>query len=626
MVKQSSSNPIIPGNVKDRTGTAGILRRANAEIKKRYAGLSREVLEIFDRIPVFALNDAADRVLYGMTPEQMAVLSAELQAAVERWIASGRDPAYSFWWNQYASEASHLGTAQSVANLTNLSATYAAARSIETVIYSQPYQTRLGMAQIKSYEHWTGLAASQKAELAQIIGRAVVDGKNPKAVRTEIMERLEVSRSKAAQYAQTDITDTLRQARWAESEYTSETLGIKIGMLWTSALLPTTRAWHASKNGKVLTTEEVRAFYSVNGNRYNCYLPGTRVAGRFVAGAKSRYKGPAVRLVTASGRELAVTANHPVMTSRGLVAAAEVSKGDNLIAYLGQQEDPTGVVNLNGELVSSRIEDVFSALVDSGHQRLARVCGVDFHGDAAFMQPDIEVVDAERVLPVAMNPALAQLLDDLSFVHPDSSAAARRALEPLSNRHIAVSSGGVRGCNVSTPLIGGDVDGLGALGLTHISGGQPGVMDGAGDGFASNSKTFAHRENGFSRHVSGVKFSGAQGMTGPSPFIPAEPGLVEGLHQSSITDAEAVRNVLEAFTGLASFDEVVDVVRSEYDGHVFDLQELSGLMLGSGIVASNCHCSQTEALLDADGKPILTKKLQSTLSNELSAWKKNYAK
>jgi uncharacterized protein with gpF-like domain len=162
-----------------------------------------------------------------------------------------------------------------VANLGNLSAVYAASRTLESIVYSTPYQNRLAMAQIKSYEHWTGLAAQQKTELAQIIGRAVVDGKNPKAVRTEIMERLEVTRSKAAQYAQTDITDALRQARWAEAEYAGESMGLKIGLLWTSALKPTTRSWHASRNGKVFTAEEVKAFYGQRGNRYNCYCGQT---------------------------------------------------------------------------------------------------------------------------------------------------------------------------------------------------------------------------------------------------------------------------------------------------------------------------------------------------------------
>lgn len=265
------ANPIIPGTIRDRTGSTAIMRRAVAEIKRRYAGLQTEVLAIFARVPVYQANDEYGQVFYGMTPIQFEALSTELQAAYERWIASGKDPANVFWYSQHIDDASQLGTAQSVANLTTLSETYAAVRTLERVIYSQPYQTRLAMAQVKSYQHWTGLAASQKSELSEIIGRAVIDGKNPKAVRTEIMERLDVSRSRAAQYAQTDITDTLRQARMAEADYTAESLGMKIGLLWTSALIPTTRPHHAARNGKVYTSDQVKQFYSVNGNRYRCH-------------------------------------------------------------------------------------------------------------------------------------------------------------------------------------------------------------------------------------------------------------------------------------------------------------------------------------------------------------------
>lgn len=263
-------NPIIPGTPKDRTGAAGIIRRALREIDRRWSGLQAEVLAIFGRIPVYALNDKSERVAYGLSPEQMAALSAELQAAVERWIASGRDPANMLWWSAYVAEAQQLGAAQTAANLAALSPAYAAARSIEAIVYSTPYQTRLAMAQLKSYEHWSGLATQQRTELAQIIGRAVVDGKNPTTVVTEIAERLGVSRSKAAQYGQTDVTDTLRQARMAESDDAAESLGMRIGLLWTSALVPTTRPWHASRNGKVYTSDEVRLFYEQRGNRYNC--------------------------------------------------------------------------------------------------------------------------------------------------------------------------------------------------------------------------------------------------------------------------------------------------------------------------------------------------------------------
>lgn len=269
-------NPIIPGAPADRTGTLPILRRAVREINRRWAGLQSDVLAIFEAIPVYAINAGeAELVRYGLTAEQMQRLSTELQAAVELWIADGRDPANLFWWSQYVAETQQLGTAQTVANLGNLSPAYAAARSIEMVIYSEPYVQRLALAQFKSYEHWTGLAAQQKSELAQIIGQAVTDGRNPRAVAETIKERLGVSLSKAKQYAQTDITDTLRQARWAESEQAQEDFGIRIGLLWTSALLPTTRPWHASRHGRVYTTAEVKTFYGQRGNVFACHCSTT---------------------------------------------------------------------------------------------------------------------------------------------------------------------------------------------------------------------------------------------------------------------------------------------------------------------------------------------------------------
>lgn len=45
-------------------------------------------------------------------------------------------------------------------------------------------------------------------------------------------------------------------------------------------------------------------------------------------------------------------------------------------------------------------------------------------------------------------------------------------------------------------------------------------------------------------------------------------------------------------------------------------------MLGSNIVASNCHCATTECLLDDAGAPILTRGAKDSMRNELEAWKK----
>jgi hypothetical protein len=85
------------------------------------------------------------------------------------------------------------------------------------------------------------------------------------------MARLDVGKSRAMLYAQTDIPETLRQARIAEAEYAQEQFRIRSGLLWTSALMPTTRPHHASRNGNVYTPQEVRSFYSKKGERYRCH-------------------------------------------------------------------------------------------------------------------------------------------------------------------------------------------------------------------------------------------------------------------------------------------------------------------------------------------------------------------
>lgn len=276
MATRPQRPPIIPGDKADRTGTKGILRRAVAEIRRRFASLERDVLAIFAAIPILGGNDATmPRTVYMLQPEQLAALSAELQRAVDRWISSGRDPAQLFWWSPFEAEAYQLGTAQSVLNLTGLSASYAASRTLQDAIFSEPYRTRLAAAQTASMDHWTGLGAQARADLSSVIGRAVVDGKNPRAVRAEIAEALGVSKARALGYAQTDITGALREARAAEADFASEQLGISLGLLWTSALKPTTRQTHAARHGKVFTTAEVREFYGKDGNRYRCHCSTT---------------------------------------------------------------------------------------------------------------------------------------------------------------------------------------------------------------------------------------------------------------------------------------------------------------------------------------------------------------
>ena len=272
-MKPRAQSPTIPGNPLDRTGTGGIQRRAMADIRRRFAGLLAEVLAIFERIPRYTVNQDATfgRWAYGMTPEQMQATSLALAEALARWLEAGRLPADMHWFTGYQADAAQAGAAQSAANLTRIVPAYAAARNLGQIVTSQPYRTRAALAATRNLDHWTGLSSQAKSELSGIITRAVIDGKNPRSVRKEIMERLGVSETRAYSYAQTEITNTLRDARMAEKQEAEDALGLNLGLLWTSALLPTTRPLHASRNGKVYTDEQVKEFYSRDGNKYRCH-------------------------------------------------------------------------------------------------------------------------------------------------------------------------------------------------------------------------------------------------------------------------------------------------------------------------------------------------------------------
>lgn len=279
-------NPKRVGTAEDRTGARRIAGAALVDIRRRYRALTKRVIAAFEAIPVYRINAPEDdygRHAYGATPDAIGRALSEIQAAIDEYIGAAIDeyigamrPEDS-WYGVYIEQSMQLGAALVAANLIALSEGYAAVRTLRDIVVSPAHMLRVEMAKAKSYEHWRGVSAKIRQDLAAIIAQAIADGKNPKAVVTEIKDQLSVSRSKAAQYAQTDITDTLRAARWLEAEHAQKTLGLRLGLLWTSALKPTTRPWHASRHGRVYTTEQVRAFYSRDGGRekYNCYCGQT---------------------------------------------------------------------------------------------------------------------------------------------------------------------------------------------------------------------------------------------------------------------------------------------------------------------------------------------------------------
>ena len=378
-------------------------------------------------------------------------------------------------------------------------------------------------------------------------------------------------------------------------------------MLWASALKPTTRASHARRHGRVYTIDEVRDFYSRDGNAINCYLPGTQVAGRFVAGSKARYEGPVVTLVTASGANLTVTPNHPVMSDAGMIAAAEVHVGQNLLRHLGLVPGVRGVGALDGDLVDAKIEDVFCSLVNIGHSGFSGVSAVDFHGDARFMDEDIQVVYSKRVLPVAINPGIEKALDGLAFIKSDPVLEFGGALGLRDGSVSLAPARGVSSGSIGQSLLWAISRISDKVRLAFVSPLKAKFCEVHNKAFTRKTVLLAEGQNALSGDMFGVDSGNAKAKSLVKRVDGREASGAEMKGDSSFCNANRIGDALDALSGLVARDQVIDVVFSYFSGHVYDLQEVSGIMIAQGVITSNCFCGQTEVLLDDEGNPTSTR-------------------
>lgn len=206
---------------------------------------------------------------YDLDATRLAGLLERIQAILDDWLLEGGPS--QIWSGDYVAEEYQRGTQSAFTNLAKQSEVYSQQTTLSQLLFSQPYQTRIGIAYAQTYSDWKGISDAARADLANVLSDAVARGINPRETAKIISKRLDVSMSKAKNIAQTEQVGAYRKASWDETEDAQQRIGIRTALLWLSALKPTTREWHRARHGKVFTTEEVRDFYAENGNRYNCY-------------------------------------------------------------------------------------------------------------------------------------------------------------------------------------------------------------------------------------------------------------------------------------------------------------------------------------------------------------------
>ncbi|WP_422854891.1 phage minor head protein [Citrobacter portucalensis] len=291
MLQTRIGTPIVPRNKADPTHSARQVGRMFRDIDERYLTIKRRLKTLFgqrltgqqretngERSWMICNNEGSEPSLYqvnagtyiyDMTAAQLADLLQVVQSILDDELLDGGSQ--NLWAMDYVIAEYDRGTLNAFTNLSVQSQAYASQTTLVQLLSSPAYQNQIASAYISTYSDWKGISDAARADLANVIADSIGRGINPRETAGIVSKRLDVSMAKAKNIAQTEQVGALRQAQWNETDWAADRLGLNTGLLWLSALKTTTRAWHASRHGKVFTTEEVRDFYAESGNRYNCY-------------------------------------------------------------------------------------------------------------------------------------------------------------------------------------------------------------------------------------------------------------------------------------------------------------------------------------------------------------------
>lgn len=211
----------------------------------------------------------AGKYVYDMSAQQLADLLDIVQTILDDHLLEGGSQ--NLWAFDYVGDEYRRGTLEAFNNLSQQSSVYASQTTLQQLLSTPAYQNQIASAFVSTYSDWKLESDRARGDLANVIADAIGRGVNPRETAQVVSKRLDVSMARAKTIAQTEQVGALREAQWNETDWAADRLGLNTGLLWISALKPTTRYWHASRHGHIYTTEEVREFYAVNGNRYNCY-------------------------------------------------------------------------------------------------------------------------------------------------------------------------------------------------------------------------------------------------------------------------------------------------------------------------------------------------------------------
>lgn len=439
-------------------------------------------------------------------------------------------------------------------------------------------------------------AGSNEDYIRALVANAIEDGSSPDELADQIMEAGAFGEARAEMIARTELANAHVQGNlqgWKDS-------GVVESKKWLTA--PDCCDDCEELDGEVVGLDE--DFPNDGGDgpplHPRCLIGETVISASGVSAySKRRFRGEIIRIGIA-GEYLSVTPNHPILTSRGWIAAKDLSLTD----YIFKATDPFVFirgVNPDSYHVESRIDEIPDTFIMSGGMSSTTVptSAEDFHGDG-ITDGEVNIVWPASLI---MNGGDAKLLQDGENLALTIAHRAHTLLNTNGNhafffeRNLSASNSGMGSTSEFFPVFfagSGHSDGHT---FTCISDGISVDDKSSPNSEAMTTDAFSNINTRLSSHISLVEISNF-GVRKPSfndtclsGISDSNTSLNQNTPTSGISDFVFLTEAVDTFSRGISIHNVTDLTVEQFDGHVYNLETDIGWFLANGIITHNCRCT-----------------------------------
>lgn len=431
-----------------------------------------------------------------------------------------------------------------------------------------------------------------KNDLYGILSTALIQGRNPREFIPKVRKSFDVTRYQAERLLRTELTRVRIQAQ-AESyeangidEYEYVACGLK-------DVCPICKVL----DKQTFKLKDMEIGENAPPMHPNCVLPDTEIiAPGIEAITKSDYSGDVIKFVTANGRNVTVTPNHIVPTSRGWIRAKNLIKGDKVFCYRGCIESRTiGTPTDNNR--TPTIENLFASIIEAQGSTTCCVpaASIDLKGDV-IPNSKINIIFVDGKLGDKINTLMSKFISDSFLIGTgetrESVLSRDGSLSKLLIRIGLAFDGFMGRFDKGSVFFRSSATSRDLISLRRASDYDArlfkySVNNTATDFILIGNSQTTHAGSVISDNGSLINLS----LSSVNRNSQSNSIFNENFFNSFSSLMDNSRYLSDTFTTLIEVDDIIDIQRCFYSGYVYDASSLSTLYIANGIVTSNCHCS-----------------------------------